>query len=160
MAEYPIIKEGEYYLSIETEHFYFDVYKSWNGTGGGAMFRAGSYVKKKGDRKYFLDFELFAEWDYKDKQTAFEEAKSHIFEYMKHLSNELLPTADVVEVKHGEWIKHKRNILKMREFHRKGMGLHMSEKSIFWTCSCCNQWGNVHDKYCSVCGAKMDGGKE
>ena len=70
------------------------------------------------------------------------------------------PTADVVEVKHGEWIKHKRNILKMREVHSKGMGLHMSEKSIFWTCSCCNQWGNVHDKYCSVCGAKMDGVKE
>ena len=102
MVEYPIIKESEYYLSIETEHFYFDVYKSWNGTGGGAMFRAGSYIKKKGEKKYYIDYELFAEWDYKDKQTAFEEAKSYIFEYMKHLSKELLPTTDVVEVKHGK----------------------------------------------------------
>ena len=67
------------------------------------------------------------------------------------------PTADVVEVKHGEWIKHKRNIPKMKEFHDKGMGLHMNVKSIFWTCSCCSQWGNAHDKYCCVCGAKMDG---
>lgn len=96
--KYPIIKEGEYYLSIETEHFYFDVHKAWNGTGGGTMFRAGSYIKKNGDKKYYIDYELFAEWDYKDKQTAFEEAKSYIFEYMKHLINELLPNADVVEV--------------------------------------------------------------
>ena len=67
------------------------------------------------------------------------------------------PTADVAEVKHGEWIKHRRNIPKMREFHEKGMGLHMSVKSVFWACSCCGQWGSPHNKYCSVCGAKMDG---
>ena len=106
MAEYPIIKEGEYYLSIETEHFYFDIYKAWNGTGGGAMFRAGSYVKKKGGKKYYLDYELFAEWDYKDKQTAFEEAKTYIFEYIKHLGNELQFAADVVKVIRCKDCKH------------------------------------------------------
>jgi uncharacterized OB-fold protein len=31
----------------------------------------------------------------------------------------------------------------------------MSEKSIFWTCSCCGAWGTPIQKYCSECGAKM-----
>ena len=52
------------------------------------------------------------------------------------------PTADVVEVKHEYW---KRN---------------ESEKSIFYTCSCCNSWGSLSQKYCSECGAKMDGVKD
>ena len=67
------------------------------------------------------------------------------------------PTADVVEVKHGKWIRNERNIPKMREFHEKGIGLSMSEISIFWTCSECGMWGHLIDKYCSECGAKMDG---
>lgn len=148
MAEYPIIKEGECYLSIETEHFYFDVYKAWNGTGGGSMFRAGSYIKKKGGKKYYIDYELFAEWDYKDKQTAFEEAKAYIFGYMKHLSKELLPSADVEEVKHGEWGEIKQ-----------GYG-------IFDYCFKCSNCGKttppnafaVAPDYCPRCGAKMDKG--
>lgn len=89
MAEYPIIREGEYYFSIETEHFYFDVYKAWHGTGGGVMFRAGSYVKKNGGKRYYLDCGLFAEWDYKDKQTAFEEAKLWVKECIENIGGEL-----------------------------------------------------------------------
>ena len=49
------------------------------------------------------------------------------------------PTADVVEVKHGEWID-----------------LNITE----WQCSECNyrveRWNNT--PYCPHCGAKMDGG--
>ena len=70
------------------------------------------------------------------------------------------PTADVEEVKHGKWIRNERNIPKMREFHEKGIGLSMSEMSIFWTCSECGMWGHRIDKYCSECGAKMDGGRK
>lgn len=69
-------------------------------------------------------------------------------------------TADVVEVKHGEWIRNECNIEKMKEFHEKGIALSMSEKSIFYTCSCCGSWGTLTQKHCSECGAKMDGGKE
>lgn len=88
--EYPVEQKGDYYLSIETEHFYFDVYKAWNGTGGGAMFRAGSYIKKNnGNRKYYIDYALFAEWDYKDKQEAFDNAVDWVYEYIDELTNEL-----------------------------------------------------------------------
>ena len=50
------------------------------------------------------------------------------------------PTADVVEVKHGEWVKNGKTR----------------------TCSCCGYFYiNVDmedDNYCPNCGAKMDGG--
>ena len=101
--------------------------------------------------------------EYINRDELVENLKKFAPEHYTDLINQLItkqPTADVVEVRHGEWIKHKRNIPKMREFHDKCMGMHMNEKSIFWICSCCNQWGNVHDKYCRVCGAKMDGGKD
>ena len=58
------------------------------------------------------------------------------------------PTADVVEVVHGEWLK--------------------SEGDCWWEgsearfCSCCGQGINVECvhwfKFCTNCGAKMDGG--
>lgn len=53
---------------------------------------------------------------------------------------EVVPTADVVEVKHGEWVKNGKTR----------------------TCSCCGYFYiNVDmedDNYCPNCGAKMDGG--
>lgn len=51
-----------------------------------------------------------------------------------------IPTADVVEVKHGEWIKTP-----------------CSEKDGDAHCSECNHWDWSDCKYCSECGAKMDG---
>ena len=75
--------------------------------------------------------------------------------YLLELINNT-PTADVVEVKHGEWIRNERNIPKMREFHEKGIATSMGAKSIFYTCSCCGGWGTPIHKYCSECGAKMD----
>jgi hypothetical protein len=69
---------------------------------------------------------------------------------------EEMPAADVVEVKYGEWIRNERNIPKMKEFHKKGIATAMKATSIFYTCSCCNDWGTPIQKYCSGCGAKMD----
>ena len=70
------------------------------------------------------------------------------------------PTADVEEVKHGEWIRHEPNPEKMRDFHNQGIGVVMAENSIYWTCSICGDWGVPHNKYCRECGAKMDGEKK
>ena len=99
--QFPIIKESEYYFSINTEHFYFDVYKAWNSCTNRKqeMFRASVNVKK-GDRKYLIEYSLFAEWDYQDKQTAFAESKKWVLEYAQRLCKELklTPAADVVEV--------------------------------------------------------------
>lgn len=55
------------------------------------------------------------------------------------------PTADVVEVRHGEW-------------GFDGLG---------WTCSECGEYAltnkakmQVHSRHCPHCGAKMDGGNK
>lgn len=53
------------------------------------MFRAGSYIKKNGNKKYCIDHALFAEWDYKDEKEAFEEAKKWLMDYINSLSDEL-----------------------------------------------------------------------
>ena len=53
------------------------------------------------------------------------------------------PTADVEEVKHGEWERIIRN--------GKPRGIQ---------CSLCGKQLHFHENYCPRCGAKMDGGKE
>ena len=61
-----------------------------------------------------------------------------------------VPTADVAEVKHGEWIdKFNRNRMATQSF-----------------CSACGKHSGIggiesnrHKPYCPNCGAKMDGGK-
>ena len=51
------------------------------------------------------------------------------------------PTADVVEVRHGEWLPQIVSGVKA------------------WDCSECKTIGSPHWKRCPVCEAKMDGGK-
>ena len=77
------------YFRMDTEHFSFDIYKAWNGTNGGSMFRAGSYIKKNRGRRYCIDYQLFAEWDYQSAQDAFEHAKQYMSDYMECLIGEL-----------------------------------------------------------------------
>lgn len=77
-----------YFWKFETEHFYFDVYRAWTAHGQ-AMYRAGVYIKKSSDRKYLIDFSLFAEWDYRNEQEAFAQAKSWLIEYTALLTKEL-----------------------------------------------------------------------
>lgn len=53
-----------------------------------------------------------------------------------------VPTADVKEVKHGEWI---------------------TDKDGFVTCSECGEehtWDDFRPTFCDTCGARMDGGFE
>lgn len=70
------------------------------------------------------------------------------------------PAVDAMEVVHARWVKHKPKPEAMRAWHRQGVGKAMSENSIFWTCSCCEEWGTPRYNYCPNCGAKMDGGNE
>ena len=61
------------------------------------------------------------------------------------------PTADVEEVKHGEW--------KMEYNETRSTRGRLIRNKLF-TCSNCNRRnGRITTKYCSNCGAKMDGGK-
>ena len=58
------------------------------------------------------------------------------------------PTADVVEVKHGEWV------LTKTEF-----GWNCCEYPTEYKCSLCGRTAKQEEPYCPHCGAKMDGGK-
>ncbi|MBQ5601819.1 MAG: hypothetical protein IIU77_03230 [Clostridia bacterium] len=53
------------------------------------------------------------------------------------------PTADVVEVRHGEWIWTENG---------------EADYEQYWVCSVCGEKSYIETKYCSDCGAKMDGG--
>lgn len=53
------------------------------------------------------------------------------------------PTADVVEVKHGNWIRYTEDI------HRYGIRE--------YECSECGSCMDYEGDYCSKCGAKMEG---
>ena len=58
------------------------------------------------------------------------------------------PTADVVEVKHGEWKVHTET----EEW--------LDDTFTFYTCSLCGRENALGETaYCPHCGAKMDGGK-
>ena len=54
------------------------------------------------------------------------------------------PTADVVEVKHGKWIRPTKIADMMHDIPH---------------CSLCGEVPCDEGKYCPYCGAKMDGGK-
>lgn len=52
------------------------------------------------------------------------------------------PTADVAPVRHGQWVKEKKDVL------------------IHWHCSACRECYFLEEpnaKYCPNCGARMDG---
>ena len=56
----------------------------------------------------------------------------------------MIPTADVAEVKHGEWIK--RSFIVFDDVIKEG-----------YHCSVCRTTWDVDTKHCPYCGAKMDG---
>lgn len=59
------------------------------------------------------------------------------------------PTADVEEVKHGEWIKN--------QYISQVLGIPVKKEFVF-TCSLCGHDTIGKSNYCRECGAKMDGG--
>lgn len=96
MKTYPIVEEHKYFLSIETELFYFDVYRAWHAVNDRAqdMFRVGVAIKKN-DRKYHIFHELFAEWDYANKDVAFEESKKRLYEIIAEIGTQLLGIGNI-----------------------------------------------------------------
>lgn len=60
------------------------------------------------------------------------------------------PTADVVEVKHGEWV----------EWYPPKEYILTGEEMLYYCTNCDAKYSDVEGyKYCPYCGAKMDGGK-
>lgn len=55
------------------------------------------------------------------------------------------PNTDVAEVKHGEWIWTENG---------------EADYEQFWVCSVCKEKSYIKTKFCSDCGAKMDGGSD
>ena len=98
MKAYPLIEEHKYFLSIETEMFYFDVSRVWHAVHDRTqdMFRVGVAIKK-GDRKYHIFHEPFAEWDYTNKDVAFEEAKKRLYEIIAEIGIQLLEVTKMEE---------------------------------------------------------------
>lgn len=76
------------------------------------------------------------------------------------------PTADVVEVKHGEWIykyRHRGGFVKRTGYDEFGNLHTITVDDRFEIhdpyCSVCGKLGGEFLSYCGNCGAKMDGGK-
>lgn len=63
-----------------------------------------------------------------------------------------LPTADVVEVKHGEWLDNIERVSSV------GAGI-TKDYAIGYKCSLCGRTEICKEPYCN-CGAKMRGGKD
>ena len=74
-------------------------------------------------------------------------APEHITPLIRSLI-EKQPTADVVEVKHGEWVLTKTEV-----------GWNCCEYPTEYTCSECGRTEPQEEPYCN-CGAKMDGRRE
>ena len=74
-------------------------------------------------------------------------------EYCYFVAQEIvkdIPTADVVEVKHGEWVSKWSNI--SNSLHEYCSSCGALEPHVLAT-------NKEHSNYCPNCGAKMDGGK-
>lgn len=69
--------------------------------------------------------------------------------------NDFKARAQFVELKSAVWCKHKPELSKMENFHKQGIGLGMSENSVFWTCSNCGIWGSPIYSFCPHCGARI-----
>ena len=64
---------------------------------------------------------------------------------------ENMSIADVVEVKHGKWIRH----INDRYIIRYECGEPIWSERIYYECSCCGCVEDFREPYCN-CGAKMD----
>ena len=67
-----------------------------------------------------------------------------------------IPTADVVEVRHGRWLSAYEYAIKLGETNPYRLGIAEHDK-IWHFCSLCEQQVRFTRNYCPDCGAKMDG---
>lgn len=91
-------KVNEYpwgYYEIETDHFFSRVYKHGGGHGRPETLRAECSVKI-GERKYQVAWRHFHEWDYRDKDDAYDSAKRWIREAVLALADELSDAFEVI----------------------------------------------------------------
>lgn len=79
----------------------------------------------------------------------------HYVENIEEICKDFKDRSRFVELKTTIWCKHTPDKNVMQEFHEEGMGLGMSEDSVFWTCANCGVWGSPIYKYCPQCGAKV-----
>lgn len=93
-------KVSEYpwgYFEIQTENFFFRVYKHGGGNGRPITYRAESSVKV-GERKYQVAWRHFHEWDYRDKNEAYDFAKCWVKKMARCLSAELSSIDEAIDV--------------------------------------------------------------
>lgn len=105
-----------------------------------------SYINKENLLEQFNSLEQLARkrvYDTPTNSPAYERYSTQYYEREKALSIiKAQPTADVVEVRHGEWRK-------------------ANDKYPRYVCTICNHlFNNKNYNYCPNCGAKMDGKKE
>lgn len=101
-------------------------------------------AKEYVEREALMNFPIRI--DHYDKEHGNEHFVLGIETVLEYAEN--LPTADVVEVRHGKWIDN-------GERDRNGV-----PKPFAISCSVCgSSAGNSWMRYCPDCGAKMDGGK-
>ena len=67
-----------------------------------------------------------------------------------------MPTADVVEVRHGRWLSAYEYAIKLGETNPYRLGIAEHDK-IWHFCSLCEQQVRFIRNFCPECGAKMDG---
>lgn len=75
---------------------------------------------------------------------------------------EQMPTVDAVPVVHGRWIfpsKHLRCRGKNRDIDERRLDAKLRIVPTYYCSECAETSRDAHEKYCSSCGAKMDGGK-
>lgn len=69
---------------------------------------------------------------------------------------DMLLTADVEEVKHGEWIERRGQSYLVHPMKFDVNGEPILQDYITYVCSCCGRTESNKEPYCN-CGAKMDG---
>ena len=88
----------------------------------------------------------------KTLETMLEKGK---FDCIKDSHHSIKPTADVVEVRHGEWIEHRGQsyLVHPMKYDENGPIL---QDYVNYECSECGRTESKKEPYCN-CGAKMDG---
>lgn len=99
---------------------------------------------------------------YIDADVAYEIARTEHKDFAQSMADltslrevlEDTPTADVVEVKHGEWIERRGQSYLVRPMKFDVNGEPILQDYISYVCSCCGRTERNTEPYCH-CGAKM-----